>query len=323
MKVSLPIRTLGPWKVSAVGLGCMPLSGMPSSKAAMVDDRAGAIGVIHAALDAGVTLLDTADIYAPSWKTFGHNESLVGEAFSTWSGSSEAKSKIVIATKGGITRGPDESWGRATSKDYFLRAAEASALRLRVDKIQLWHHHRLDPEVTFETQFENLLVLRERGLVEHLGVSNYSAEQLRRAIDIGGSPHQGGVISIQNQFSARYRCEAEVIDICETNGIAYLPWSPLGGVNLSSNLVQDGSGAFSAIGESKDLSAYAIAIAWLLHRSPSMIPIPGATRIESILDSLTGISLSLTSGEIAQIEASLPPDSELDAELRLQPAFRD
>jgi aryl-alcohol dehydrogenase-like predicted oxidoreductase len=295
---------------------------MPSSKAGMIDNRIGAIAVIHAALDAGVTLIDTADIYAPSWKTFGHNESLVGEAFTSWTGSSEAKSKVVIATKGGITRGPNESWGRATSKDYFLRAAEASALRLRVDKIQLWHHHRLDPEVTFETQFENLLVLRERGLVEHLGVSNYSAEQLRRAIEIGGSPAEGGVISIQNQFSARYRCEAEVIDLCEEHGIAYLAWSPLGGVNLSSNLVQNGAGAFSEIGKAKNLSAFAIAIAWLLHRSPSMIPIPGATRIESIQDSLTGISLALSIDEIAQIEVSLPSDSELDAELVLQPSFR-
>jgi aryl-alcohol dehydrogenase-like predicted oxidoreductase len=320
--VSLPTRTLGPWKVSAIGLGGMPLSGMPSSKAGMIDNRIGAIAVIHAALDAGVTLIDTADIYAPSWKTFGHNESLVGEAFTSWTGSSEAKSKVVIATKGGITRGPNESWGRATSKDYFLRAAEASALRLRVDKIQLWHHHRLDPEVTFETQFENLLVLRERGLVEHLGVSNYSAEQLRRAIEIGGSPAEGGVISIQNQFSARYRCEAEVIDLCEEHGIAYLAWSPLGGVNLSSNLVQNGAGAFSEIGKAKNLSAFAIAIAWLLHRSPSMIPIPGATRIESIQDSLTGISLALSIDEIAQIEVSLPSDSELDAELVLQPSFR-
>lgn len=320
--MSLPTRTLGPWKVSAIGLGGMPLSGMPSSKAGMIDNRIGAIAVIHAALDAGVTLIDTADIYAPTWKTFGHNESLVGEAFTSWTGSSEAKSKVVIATKGGITRGPNESWGRATSKDYFLRAAEASALRLRVDKIQLWHHHRLDPEVTFETQFENLLVLRERGLVEHLGVSNYSAEQLRRAIEIGGSPAEGGVISIQNQFSARYRCEAEVIDLCEEHGIAYLAWSPLGGVNLSSNLVQNGAGAFSEIGKAKNLSAFAIAIAWLLHRSPSMIPIPGATRIESIQDSLTGIFLALSIDEIAQIEVSLPSDSELDAELVLQPSFR-
>jgi aryl-alcohol dehydrogenase-like predicted oxidoreductase len=265
--MSLPIRNLGPWKVSAVGLGCMSLSGMPVTKAGMIDDREGAIGVIHAALDAGVTLIDTADIYAPSWKTFGHNESLIGEAFSSWAGDSDAKSRVVLATKGGITRGPGETWGRGTSKDYLLRATEASALRLRVDKIQLWHHHRLDPEVIFETQFENLLVLRERGLVEHLGVSNYSAEQLRRAIKIGGTPEQGGVISVQNQYSARYRCEPEVIDICDEYGIAFLPWSPLGGVTRSKILTQAASGAFDEIGRNRGLSAYAIAISWLLHRA--------------------------------------------------------
>lgn len=320
--MSLPTRTLGPWKVSAIGLGGMPLSGMPSTKAAMIDDRAGAIGVIHAALDAGITLIDTADIYAPSWKTFGHNEVLVGEAFSSWSGSNEAKAKVVIATKGGITRGPNESWGRGTSKDYLLRAAEASALRLKVDKIQLWHHHRLDPTVEFERQFENLLVLLERGLVERLGVSNYSAEQLRRAIKIGGSPAQGGVISVQNQFSARYRCEPEVIDLCEENGIAYLPWSPLGGVLRSSELAAAGSGAFTAVGTSKNVSPHAIAIAWLLHRSPVMIPIPGATKVESILDCLTGTTIVLSSDDVAQIESSLPPGAELDAELLVQPPFR-
>lgn len=101
--MSLPERSLGPWKVSAMGLGCMPLSGLPASKAAILDDRPGAISVIHAALDAGVTLLDTADIYALSWDTFGHNERLVGEAFKSWSGSKEAKAKVVIATKGSIT----------------------------------------------------------------------------------------------------------------------------------------------------------------------------------------------------------------------------
>jgi aryl-alcohol dehydrogenase-like predicted oxidoreductase len=227
-----------------------------------------------------------------------------------------------LATKGGITRGPGETWGRGTSKDYLLRATEASALRLRVDKIQLWQHHRLDPEVVFETQFENLLVLRERGLVEHLGVSNYSAEQLRRAIKIGGIPEQGGVISVQNQYSARYRCEPEVIDICNEYGIAFLPWSPLGGVTRSKVLTQAASGAFSEIGRSRGLSAYAIAISWLLHRAPSIIPIPGATRIESLLDSLTGISLSLSRDELAQIEASLPTNASLDDELLSQPLFR-
>lgn len=319
----LPQRTLGPWKVSAIGLGCMPLSGLPVTKAYMVADRPAATAVIHAALAGGVTLLDTADTYAPSWKTFGHNERLVGEAFRSWSGSAEAKAKVVIATKGGITRGPGESWGRAATKDYFLRAAEASALRLGVEKIQLWHQHRLDISMPFETQFENILVLLERGIVEHIGVSNYNAEQLRRAIKIGGTPAQGGIVSVQNQFSASYRRDADVLDVCEENGIAFLPWSPLGGVVRSDVLGQGGFRAFDEVGKAKNASAYAIAIAWLLHRSSVIIPIPGATKISSIRDSITGTSISLSADEMAMINSSLPEDSALDARLVDQPIFRD
>ena len=319
--MNIPCRNLGPWKVSAMGLGCMPMSGMPSERASILDDREGAMGVIHAALDAGITLLDTADIYAPSWRTFGHNERLVGEAFRSWSGSKESKSKVIIATKSGITRGPNESWGRASSQDYLLRAAEASALRLGVEKIQLWQHHRLDPDTPFETQFENVLVLLERGLVERIGVSNYSAEQLRRAIDIGGTPSEGGVISIQNQFSPRYRRDADVLQVCEEFGIAFLPWSPLGGVRNSTQLGEGRYGDFAKVGESQGVSAYAIAIAWLLHKSPNIIPIPGATRTTSILDSLKGVTISLTAQKMELLNTNLPEDAPLDDELLDQPIF--
>jgi aryl-alcohol dehydrogenase-like predicted oxidoreductase len=306
-----------------MGLGCMPLSGMTSAPAPIVADRPGAIALIHVALDAGVTLLDTADIYAPSWDTFGHNEQLVGDAFSSWSGSPEAKSKVVITTKGGITRGPNESWGRSSSLDYLLQAVESSARRLGVDKIQLWQHHRLDPSIAFETQFENVLVLLERGLVERIGVSNYSAEQLRRAIQMGGTPAQGGLISIQNQFSPRYRRETEVFDLCQEHHIAFLPWSPLGGIGRAKGLDAGKFGAFGEVGAVKGISAYATAIAWLLHRSLMMIPIPGTTRIQSLQDNLTGLSVSLTIAEMAKLNESLPEDLPLDGELIDQPPFRD
>lgn len=294
-------RTLGPWKVSAMGLGAMPLSGMPAEKAAILDDRPAAIAVIHAALDAGVTLIDTADIYCPSWDTFGHSERLVSEAFRTWGGSPESKSKVVIATKGGITRGPKESWGRCGSRDYILRAAEASALRLGVEKIQLWQHHRLDPSIPFEVQFENVLVLLERGLVEKIGVSNYNAEQLRRAIKIGGTPAQGGVVSIQNEFSPSYRHESEVHRVCQENGIAFLAYSPFSGVNSSKFMGEGKYGDFAAVGASRNLSAYAIGIAWLLRISPAIIPIPGATRIASVLDSFNGVSVELSDAEMDRL----------------------
>lgn len=320
--MALPQRTLGPWEVSAMGLGCMPLSAMSPKRLEILNDPEGAIAVIHAALDAGITLIDTADIYAPSWDTFGHNERLVGAAFSSWSGSPEAKGKVVIATKGGITRGPKESWGRAASLDYLLRAVEASALRLGVDRIKLWQHHRLDPSAIFEDQFENVLALLERGLVERIGVSNYNAEQLRRAIEMGGIPDQGGIISVQNQFSPRYRNDADVMDVCEEFGIAYLPWSPLGGMSRAEGIGTGEFGAFREVGASLGVSAYATAIAWLLKTSPMMIPIPGATKISSVRDSITGLSISLTDEEMSILNSSLPEDAPLDEELVDQPAFR-
>lgn len=319
--MTIPQRTLGPWKVSAMGLGTMPLSGMPAEKAAILDDRPAAIGVIHAALDAGITLIDTADIYSPTWDAFGHSERLVGEAFRTWGGTQELKSKVVVATKGGITRGPKESWGRCGSRDYFLRAAEASALRLGVEKIQLWQHHRLDPSIPFETQFENVLVLLERGLVERIGVSNYDAEQLRQAIKIGGTPGQGGVVSIQNEFSPTYRHEREVHRVCEENGIAFLAYSPFNGVNNSKFMVQGKHGDFAAVGALHNLSAYSIGIAWLLQNSPTIIPIPGATRVASVLDSLTGLSVELTDAEMDRINKSLPENYPVDGDLLEQPPF--
>ncbi len=319
-------RTLGPYEVTAVGLGCMPLSMATDRNKWILDDRQAAIGVIHAALNAGVQLLDTADIYAPAWNAMGHNERIVGEAFRTWVATPEQKSKIVIATKGGITRAKGENWwgipGRNASKHYLYRAVEASAAKMGLNKIPLWQHHRLDPSITFEEQFENVLSLKDHGYVGAIGLSNVNAEQLRRAIAIGGTPAQGGVVSVQNEFSPRYRLWSDVIDICTNNGIAYLPWSPLGGGSNFQKIATGELGAFDRIAASKGISPYALTIAWHLNQFPTSIPIPGASKAASILDSLSGASITLSAEEIAELNASCPPDGELQSELVDQPAFR-
>lgn len=320
--MKLPSRTIGPWKVSAMGLGCMQLSGLSTSNAPILHDRSAAIAVLHAALDAGITLLDTADIYAPSWDAFGHNENLVGDAFKSWNGSTSEKAQVVIATKGGITRGPGESWGRSSSLDYLLRAVENSTARLGVEIIQLWQHHRLDPTMIFEDQFENVLELQSRGLVERIGVSNYNAEQLRRAIKIGGTPNEGGLVSVQNQYSPRYRHEADVLEICEEYGIAHLPWSPLGGIRNVGQLTGGDFSTFGELGQQKGVSAFAMTIAWLLHLSPTMIPIPGTTRVSSLLDDLEGVGISLTTDEMSYLNSSLPESVSVDGELSEQPPSR-
>lgn len=299
-------RKIGPWSVTPVGLGCMPMSGLPHSRLHMLENRDGAIRVIHDALDAGVQLLDTADIYAAYWDQFGHNEVLVGEAIRTWNGSPEAREKLVIATKGGITRGPGETWGRSATRDYFLRAAEASALRLGVDQIQLWQHHRLDPTISFEDQVENILVLKERKIVQQVGVSNYNAEQLRRAVAIMGGGRDGGVVSVQNERSPKYRKDHDVLDVCEEFSIAYLPWSPLGGVSRKHLIISIFHITFVRMAEEKKVSVYALTIAWQLKSSPSIIPIPGATRSSSILDCLQGLHVEISDEEQTQINSSLP-----------------
>jgi len=320
-------RKIGSFEVTAVGLGCMPLSMASDRNKWVLDDPEHAIGVIHAALDAGVQLLDTADIYAPAWNAMGHNERLVGEAFRSWNGSSEQKAKVVIATKGGITRAKGEDWwgvpGRNASKHYLYRAVEASAAKMGLSTIPLWQHHRLDTSITFEEQFENVLSLKEHGYVQHIGLSNVNAEQLRKAIEIGGTPSEGGIVSVQNEFSPRYRLWADVIDICTQYGIAYLPWSPLGGGSNFQKIATGEFGAFDRIAETKGVSAYALTIAWHLNQFPTSIPIPGASKADSILDSLSGAAITLSSEEIAELNASCPPDGPLQYELVDQPAFRD
>lgn len=313
---------LGNRQVSAIGVGCMNVSWIWSNGAALdpVRRQESAIPAIHAALDAGVTLLDTADIYAPTWDAFGHNEIFVAEALRTWSGTKEQKDKVVVATKAGISRQPGERWGRNGSLDYLLRAAEASAGRLGVEKIDLWQHHRLDPEIVFETQVANILALKERGIVDQIGVSNYDAKQLEIAIKIAGGPDDGGIVSIQNEFSPRYRYDLDVLAVCEKYGIAYLPWSPLGGMNNKKAITD--SDAFEEVANKHNVSKYAIALAWEIKTSPSVIPIPGATRTESILDCITALDVALSDDDFENLNANLPEQAEYSGELVPKPAHR-
>ena len=266
------------------------------------------LSALHVAMDEGVTFFDTADIYASAWNTFGQNELMVADALRTWSGSAEQKAKILIGTKAGITRKPGEIWARNASVDYLLRAAEASAGRLGVSKLDLWQHHRTDPSLGFEEQVQNLDAVRQRGIVEHIGVSNYSAKQLTRALEILGTPEEGGIVSIQNQLNPVYRQELDVLEVCEQYGVVYLPWSPSKGVKELDSV-------FGTIAADQGKSTYAVALAWLRSLSPTIVPIPGVTRVETVLDNLSGLDIKLSEQEIAEINAKLPATLPMDAEL--------
>ena len=284
-----------------MNLGAIGFGFMKASFSASEQNRQSTIEALHTALDLGVRLFDTADIYAPSWDAFGHNELLVAEAIRTHSLGSQA----IIATKGGITRKPGEVWGRNASLDYLLRAAEASAGRLGVSKISIWQHHRLDPNMPFEQQIENLAGLRQRGIIEHIGVSNYSAKQLRRALEIVGP-----IVSVQNQFSPVYRNESDVFEVCEAHGIAYLPWSPSKGLHAGNARI-----VIHEVADELGLSPYAVGVAWLRSLSSSIVPIPGVTRSDSVVDSIAGSKLVLETEYLERINRGLPATLPMDSEL--------
>lgn len=297
--MTLTTRAIGDLTVSAVGLGCMPMSFED-----MVDHRDRALGTIHHALDLGVTLLDTANIYAPSWDTVGHNELLVAEALRTYRGSADL-STLVVTTKGGLTRGPGESWGRDSTPGGLRAACEASMTALGVDVIDLYQHHRHDPGITYLDQIRAVAALRDAGLVRRIGLSNVILDELEVALGELGGPAEGGVVSVQNEWSPRYRGEADVLDRCTEGGIAFLPWSPLGG-STQAREVGSHYGEFAAVADELGASPQEVVLAWLLATSPVMVPIPGATRPETVESIIRSLSLRLTEEQRARLDATRP-----------------
>ena len=297
--MSLPTRFLGDWSVSAVGLGCMPMSFED-----MVDHRERAIQTIHRALDLGITLIDTANIYAPSWDTVGHNEALVAEALRCYTGPADLD-RVVVATKGGLTRGPGETWGRDSSRGGLRAACEASLQALGVDVIDLYQHHRHDPVFTYYDQMLALKELQDAGLVHSVGLSNCTLPELELALDVLGGPRDRGVVSVQNEWSPRYRGEADVLARCGQEGIAFLPWSPLGGSTQARD-VGSHYAAFAEVGDLMGASAQETVIAWLLASSPVIIPIPGATRPATVDSIVAALRLALTEDQFRVLDQTRP-----------------
>ena len=283
---------------------------MPLSDPHMLDRRDDALATIHAALDAGVTLLDTANIYAPSWDAMGHNEELTAQALRSWAASSQDRDRVLVTTKGGITRSAGEGWGRDGSADGLRRACEASLRALGTDVIDLYQLHRFDPDLPVSAQIEALAQLQSEGLVRMIGVSNVVGAELALAFDVAGRPGPPGstqagqgIVSVQNEFSPRFRGETDVMQTCAEAGVAFLPWSPLGG---SAGAADIGSrfAVLAEIAAERGVSAQQVVLAWLLGRSPTVIPIPGSTRAENVRRSVAALEIQLSDDEMARIEAS-------------------
>ncbi|MDR0416404.1 MAG: aldo/keto reductase, partial [Propionibacteriaceae bacterium] len=210
-------RKIADFTVSAIGLGGMPMSieGRP--------EKAQAIATIHAALEAGVRHIDTANAYHLLAGEVGHNERLIAEALRTWGGDA---SQVLVATKGGHLRPGDGTWTQNGDPAYLKAAAKQSAQDLGVEAIGLYYYHRPDPKVPYADSIGALVELLDEGVIVRAGVSNASVEQLRLANDLLG----GRLAAVQNQFSPAFQSTADTLAECQRLGIAFLPWSPLGGI---------------------------------------------------------------------------------------------
>jgi aryl-alcohol dehydrogenase-like predicted oxidoreductase len=283
-------RRIGGRTVSAVGLGAMPLSTKEPRPGAEEAEA-----VVHAALDAGVTLIDTADAYARDEAEFGHNESLVAAALASYGGDT---SDVLVATKGGHTRrGTD--WELDGTAGYLRRACEGSLRRLGVEAIGLYQFHRPDPATPWEESMGALRSLADDGLVQLVGISNADVGQIDTARAIVGD----ALASVQNQFSPGYRSSAGELAHCARHGLAFLPWSPFGGVSAAKSL-DDTAGAFAAVAAELGVSVYQVTVAWHLAQADVVLPIPGASRPASITDSAAGADLQLTPDQLARLDAA-------------------
>jgi aryl-alcohol dehydrogenase-like predicted oxidoreductase len=290
--ISLPKTSNKP--ISAIGVGVMPFS----RPGRTIDE---AISVLHHCMNAGITLLNTADVYAPSAEQMGHNETVVREVLHQWNGDRE---KIIVVTKNGIVR-TGTQWNRNGSKDYLLRAAEKSVKNLGFVP-DLILHHRIDRSRPFAEQARAMAAVKDAGFANKIGFSNVTAEEY----DIAQEETGGLISAIENERSPRFREHTDVVERCDRDQIAFLAWSPLGGEQDAKNLGEFFP-AFQKVADEHDVSAQMIALAWLKTHSKSVIPIPGFTRISTAQDSIDSVNIALTDDQIEFLNNSPAGDGSV------------
>ncbi|ALE84941.1 aldo/keto reductase [Pseudonocardia sp. HH130629-09] len=308
--MSLGTRRLGDLTVSAQGLGCMGMSQSYGS-----GDRAESIATIHRALDLGVTLLDTANVYGD-----GANEELVGAAIA------DRRDRVVLATKFGITRDGDGNQGARGDAGYVRQCVEESLRRLRVDHIDLYYQHRVDPDTPIEETVGALVGLIEEGKIRHYGLSECGADTLRRAHAV----HPPA--AVQSEWSLWTRdIEASVAPTCAELGVGVVPFSPLGRGFLTGAITSTGQfgegdmrrglprfseenlaanlaivDALKAVAQRRGVTAGQLALAWVQSRGEHVVPIPGTKRRTYLEQNVEAATLELTAQELAEIEAAAP-----------------
>nr|WP_084964839.1 aldo/keto reductase [Thermoactinospora rubra] len=264
----------GDLTVNRLGFGAMRLTGEgiwgPPA------DRGEAKAVLRRAIELGVNFIDTADSYGPHV-----SEELIAEALHPY------PDDLVIATKGGLERTGPGRWPVNGRPEHLIEACEGSLRRLRLDRIPLYQFHRPDPAVPLEDSIGALVTLREQGKIRHIGLSNVTEEQLRRAQRL--TP----VVSIQNRYNLGDRRSESLVDLCEQEGMAFLPWAP----------IQDlgGNRLVAEIARRHGVTPRQVVLAWLLARSPSMLPIPGTGSVSHLEDNVAAAAIRLSAAEVASL----------------------
>jgi aryl-alcohol dehydrogenase-like predicted oxidoreductase len=284
--------TVGRLEVGAIGLGLMTFDQTgPQPREQLAE-------TVKAALDAGVTLFDTADAYGPGEElgaeAQGENERLIASLLDDLG----VRDRVVLATKGGHVRTDGGGWDTDSSPAHLRQAVDDSLQRLGVDHLMLWQHHRPDPAVAYDDVIDTLSDIADSGKVRMIGLSNADEDQIRKAHKVLGDR----LVSVQNQFSPRFRSSRREIDVCAELGLAFLPWSPLGGLSNAKQLAQEHP-AFAEIAEARGVSPQRVALAWELAQSEVVIPIPGAKHAASIRDSAAAADLDLTPEELSRLDA--------------------
>ncbi|MHB1549758.1 MAG: aldo/keto reductase [Vulcanimicrobiaceae bacterium] len=241
-------------------------------------DRAGAVKLIRHVVESGVNFIDTADSYGPYV-----SEEIVAEALAPY------RDDVVIATKGGLTRtGPNE-WPIDARPERLRACVEGSLRRLQLERIDLYQLHRIDPKVPVEESLGALTEMQREGKIRHIGISETSVEEYERC------KRSATVVSVQNLYNVQDRSAEEMLQACERDGIAFLPWFPLGGKGTPNHA------ALERIAAQKNARPAQIALAWLLARSPSILPIPGTSSIAHFDENLAAAEIALTPEELAAL----------------------
>ncbi|WP_053382669.1 aldo/keto reductase [Leucobacter celer] len=267
----------GDLTVTRLGFGTMQLTGPGVWGPPKDVDEA--VRVLRRAVELGVDFIDTADSYGPDVA-----EELVKRALRPYSGD------LVIATKAGFTRQGPNQWTINGDPAYLRRQAEGSLRRLGVDRIDLFQLHRIDPSVPLEDQLGVLKALQDEGKIRHIGLSEVSIADVEAASRIVP------IVSVQNEYNLANRSSETLLDYSTRNGIGFIPWFP-----LATGALAQGDGPLAAIARDKGVSPSQLALAWLLRRSPAMLPIPGTSKVAHLEDNLAAATIELTDAEFTDL----------------------